>query len=124
MSPSDLPTIRDVSSNPAAGPIMSLPTAFNDGSVNVQVPTAAMISVAGRVLTSEGRGVKNVMVSLTDNAGVPRRVMSGPRGFFHFEDVEAGQSYVLSATARRYQFTSQIINVTDNISDFEFRAEP
>ena len=40
-------------------------------------PSAAEVSVSGRVTTSDGRGLRNAVVSLTDQQGVTRTVRSG-----------------------------------------------
>ncbi len=89
-------------------------------------PTAANVSVSGRVLTANGNGIRNVFVKLTDPSGATRRVISTSFGYFRFDDVEAGQTYVVSVQSKRYQFSNstQVISVGDEISDLVFTALP
>ena len=88
----------------------------------ILVPTAAGVSVSGRVLTPEGRGLRNASVTITDQQGVTRRVITGRNGFYGFDDVEAGMTYVVSAQSRRFQFSPRVIQITDNLTDFDFIA--
>jgi hypothetical protein len=37
-------------------------------------------------------------------------------GYFSFKDVQAGETYVLQATARGYTFAAQTISVQDNLT--------
>ncbi|MFM9903959.1 MAG: carboxypeptidase regulatory-like domain-containing protein [Pyrinomonadaceae bacterium] len=92
---------------------------FNSGP-----PTAAGVSVSGRVLTADGRGVRNARVTILDRRGIARNVATGPFGYYRFDDVETGQSYVVSVVSRRFNFESQVIQVNDNLADLDFIAGP
>jgi len=85
-------------------------------------PTAAAVSVSGRVTDQTGRAISSAMVSIIDINGSTRAVRTGTFGYFNFEDVEAGQSYVLSVTHKRYTFDPQVVNVSDNINSLSFVA--
>jgi hypothetical protein len=85
--------------------------------------TAAGVDVSGRVVTGEGRGLTNAQVTLTDRNGVSRTVVTGRSGAFVFNEVEAGQTYILSIGARRYSFTPRAIEVNDNVSDLIFTPD-
>ena len=87
------------------------------------VTTAAYAEVSGRVLTSEGRGLTNAKVLITDEHGDSRSVVTGRLGTFAFADVEVGHTYVLSIGSRRFIYAPKIIQVTDNISGIEFTPE-
>jgi hypothetical protein len=88
-------------------------------------PTAANVSVGGRVLDSAGRGIRNAQVSLIDQAGIVRRTRSSTFGYFRFDDIEAGQSVIVSVSANRYRFTTQtqLIDLVDNVTDVDFVAD-
>ena len=87
--------------------------------------TAAGVSVSGRVLTSaDGRGLRNAMVTLTDQSGHIRTALTGRSGYYHFEDVEAGQTYVVAVRSRRFTFTPQALQVNDNLTGVDFVPEP
>lgn len=82
-------------------------------------PTAAMVSISGRVLTKTGEPIALVRVSLHGSDGGVRSAITNPFGNFRIDDIQAGQTYVLSATHRRHQFVAQAISVTDEITDLE-----
>ena len=88
----------------------------------VIVPTAADVSIGGRVTTAEGRGVRNAVVTLTDPNGANRNVMTGPRGEFRFDGVETGRAYIVGVRSRRFAFEPQVVNVNDNVTDLMFVA--
>jgi len=94
------------------------------GLVGNNTPTAANASVSGRVVTTDGRGIRNVRVLLTLQNGEVRTVLSGSLGYYSFDEIEAGQTVVLSAMAKNFQFDSQVINITENISNIDLIALP
>jgi hypothetical protein len=90
------------------------------------LPTAAGATVSGRVLDPSGRGVRGIVISLFDpSTGNFRTTMTNPFGIYSFDDVEAGHSYILFATSKRYRISpdSRVINVTDDLSDVGFIAQ-
>ena len=93
------------------------------GAFEVKTTTAAGVEVSGRVLTSEGRGLLNARVTMTDQNGQTRSVITGKRGIYSFADVEAGQTYVVRVRSRRFNYSSRVLQVMDNITDFDFRPE-
>ncbi|MFM9903957.1 MAG: pre-peptidase C-terminal domain-containing protein [Pyrinomonadaceae bacterium] len=96
--------------------------AIDDVSVRNTPPTAAGVSVSGRVLTADGRGVRNARVTILDRRGIARNVATGPFGYYRFDNVDTGQSYVVSVVSRRFNFESQVIQVNDNLADLDFIA--
>ncbi len=87
-------------------------------------PTAASVGISGRVISPEGRGVKGAVVTLTNAAGVSRQAMTNVFGFYAFFDVPAGESYTVTAKAKRYQFTPRVITLTDELTGLDLTAEP
>ncbi len=90
---------------------------------NLPSPTAATVSVSGRILTPDGAGLTNALVTLTDFQGNSLTVLSGKFGGFKFRDVAAGQAYIISVSSKRYNFAPQIINVTENLSEINLTAQ-
>ncbi len=88
-------------------------------------PTAANVSVSGRVLSSNGSGIANVTVSMTDTNGSVRTARSGSFGWYRFDDVEAGRSYVVSVSSKRHTFQppSIFISVEDELTEVNFVAD-
>jgi len=83
-------------------------------------PTAASVSVSGRVLTAEGRGLMNAAVVMTDSHRVSRRVRTGKGGYYLFDGVQAGQSYVMSVASKLYRYSSRVVSVEDQLTDVDF----
>jgi hypothetical protein len=88
--------------------------------------TAAEVSVSGRVMTTRGNGIAGVRISLADSQGNVRTTVSGTSGDYRFENVEAGSSYIITATGKRYSFSqpSQLLNVNDETAEINFIANP
>jgi hypothetical protein len=88
-------------------------------------PTAASVSVVGRVTTADGKGIRNVLVRLVDESGESRTVVTSTFGYFRFTDVAAGQTYVFSASAKKYRFIqpSQLRSIVEETTDITFVAE-
>jgi len=84
--------------------------------------TAANVSVAGHVVSPDGRGITNAVVTITDQSGASRSAITGRSGAFQFDDVESGSTYVVSVASRRFSFTPQTLQLNDNVSDMIFTA--
>lgn len=88
-------------------------------------PTAALVSVSGRATTADGSGIRNANVVLTDSGGSVRSAQTNSFGYFRFEDVAAGQTYVLEISSKKFTFAGsvRVLNVQEEIADLEFIAE-
>ncbi|MGH9949215.1 MAG: LamG domain-containing protein, partial [Pyrinomonadaceae bacterium] len=89
-------------------------------------PTAASVSVSGRVNTAAGRGISKAIVLLEDSNGNARSALTSTFGYYRFENVEAGETYILNVRSKRYQFAdpTRVISVFDNLTDVDFTASP
>jgi hypothetical protein len=88
-------------------------------------PTAASVSLSGRILAPNGSGLKNAVVTLSGGLLTqPLVSRSGSFGYFSFEGVAVGQTYILTVHSKRYGFTQQSLVVTlmDEISGIVFQA--
>ncbi|MGI8639174.1 MAG: carboxypeptidase regulatory-like domain-containing protein [Pyrinomonadaceae bacterium] len=86
-------------------------------------PTAASVSVSGRVLSAaNGRGVFGARVTLVDANGATRYAMTNPFGYYRFNEVAAGETYIFTATHKRYQFAPQVVSVTEELTELNFVA--
>lgn len=85
-------------------------------------PTAANVTISGRVLTAEGQGIRSVSVTLTSGNGTIRTVTTGSFGYYNFAEIEAGQTVVISVTAKRYAFAQPtiVLSITENVSEINF----
>jgi len=85
--------------------------------------SAASASVTGRVTTSYGSGIRNVMVVATGGGLVdPKVTYTGALGYYRFDGLEAGQSYVISVAAKRYVFEqpAMLLNLDQNVDGLNF----
>jgi hypothetical protein len=87
-------------------------------------PTAASVSVSGRVTTAQGRGIAKAQITLTDSAGRERTVQTTSFGYYRFEAVEAGETVTVAAKARRYRFNQSSIvrTANDSVTNADFVA--
>jgi hypothetical protein len=85
--------------------------------------TPANVSVSGRVLTAQGRGLASITVTMTDASGNRRSTLTNPFGFYGFTDVSAPGTYTLAVISRRFQFDPQVISVTGDVTGVNFTAQ-
>jgi fibronectin-binding autotransporter adhesin len=90
--------------------------------IQVFAPTAANVSVSGRVLAPDGNGLRNALVILTGPDGAVREARSGSFGYYRFDDVPAGQTYVINVVSKRFQFIPQVVTITEELNNLNFTA--
>ncbi len=95
-------------------------------SLNAFPPTAANVTVGGRVLTDVGGGISRVTVILTDSAGNSKTAVTNTFGYYKFDQVTAGGTYILTVSNKKYLFADspRVVNVQNELSDIDFRASP
>jgi len=121
--PSGTRTVEVVLSMPPTG-------GYNDGyadnlSFVLNTPTAANASISGRILTADGSGVRNANVSLVRSNGEVISARTGTFGYYKFEDLEVGQTYILSVNSKRFTFSNptRIISLNEDLTDADFIAD-
>ena len=77
-------------------------------------------TVSGRVLTSDGRGLRNATMSITDSNGVVRTTTTSSFGFFSFDNVTTGGTYTFRVTSRLYRFAPVTVRVDGNLTLADF----
>lgn len=110
---------RTFSRNYAAREICAQTTSLSPF-VLAQAPTAAAVSIGGRVLTSSGSGITRAYVVLTNQNGVTRTATTNTFGYFHFDGVPVGETYTCNVFSKQYQFAPQVFTVTQEITDLNF----
>ena len=95
---------------------------FSDWTLSGFAPTAANVSVAGRVLTANGKGISQVRIILTDPAGNRRTATTNSFGVYSFANIAVGADYVIQATGKRYEFVqaAQVVSLTEARDDIDF----
>lgn len=88
-------------------------------------PTAASVNVGGRVTTASGQGIRNVVITLTDSGGVITIARTSAFGYYNFDFVRAGETYILSIRSKRFTFSNptRVLSVQESLSDVDFIAE-
>ncbi len=86
-------------------------------------PTAATVSIGGRVMTADGRGIRNARIILT-GVGEPKTVLTGTFGYYRFDEIPAGATIILSVTSKRFAFDNptRIVSVFEELADLDFTA--
>ena len=83
-------------------------------------PTAATVNVSGQVLTTDGHPVWGAVVSFIDAAGTRRSVITDELGFYHFDNVTAGETYVFDVKRKGYVFPTQVVFVISEENGLNF----
>ena len=88
-------------------------------------PTAGGTVVGGRVITSGGRGIGNVRVTLADQTGQVRTALTSPFGYYQFTDISTGETYTISVSSKGYSFDqpTRITTVNDAVDDLNFISD-
>jgi hypothetical protein len=89
-------------------------------------PTAAGVTVSGRVSTASGQGISGVRLALLGSDGQTRNATSSSFGYYQFENVMSGETYILTVTSKRYVFSEPtiVLHVLDSLDAVNFVAEP
>lgn len=97
---------------------------FDVGFISV-VPTAADISVEGRVTLQAGNGVRNARVYLVEEDGTVHTTITGSFGYYRFDGIEAGQTVVVGVEAKRFSFSqpARAVLLADDLTEIDFVAE-
>ena len=101
-------------------------TSFSPFTVAIVAPSAASVSVGGQVLTADGRGISKARISLGDSNGNVRTALTNAFGYYRFDEVTAGETYIATVQSKRYQFSNptQVVTVLDELSNVDFTASP
>ncbi len=95
---------------------------INNANFAITAPSAASVSISGRVISSDGSGISNAVVMMTDQNGIVRTAKSSSFGYYRFEDVEVGQTFTFNITHRRYQFSPIVASVNNELFEFNFAS--
>jgi hypothetical protein len=79
----------------------------------------------GRIVNSEGNGIRNAQVTITFPNGEIRTTTSGAGGYYRFADIPLGKNYVVTVTAKRFTFSqnAQERKIVGDTQDINFVAE-
>ena len=117
----------------------AIKTAFETGTVTIQeshgssdqtisgrlqnapdLSSAAGVTVSGRVLTEDGRGLRNATVTLADSHGNRRTAATRSLGVYRFDDIGADETYVITISSKLYRFAPRVVLLHRNLADLDF----
>ena len=93
------------------------------GSFEATAPSAANVSISGRILSPFGRGVPQAIVYMTKQNGEILTARTNPFGYYRFIDVEVGQTLIFNVFSKRFQFSPQVVEITEDRNDLNFTAQ-
>jgi uncharacterized delta-60 repeat protein len=85
-------------------------------------PSAALASISGRIFSPTKQGLPRSTVVLTDSEGFVRTARTNSFGYYLFEEIPVGETYLIEVRHKIFSFMPQIIAVNDNISELNFIA--
>ncbi len=100
-------------------------TDFSNWSAGIPLaPTAAQVSVGGRVMNSAGRGLFGTRISIMGQNGFTRTVRSNQFGYYRFEGIAVGETYIVEARHKNHIFIPRVVAVSETLTDLDFTALP
>lgn len=99
---------------------------IDDFSVTPRSTTSASATVSGRILSADGRAISNATVTISGGGmQTPMTISTGHFGYYTFEGLATGHSYVVTVGAKRHTFANpaRVVNVQDDVTDANFIAE-
>jgi uncharacterized delta-60 repeat protein len=89
-------------------------------------PSAAEVTLGGRILTTYGYGADGVTVLLSGGPlSQPEVAITNPFGYYNFYDIEVGHTYIVTPQTGRYSSFSppnMVVNLTDEFLGANFTA--
>lgn len=94
--------------------------ALDDIIVYALPPTAAPAKVSERIATFSGRGISKASVTATDASGQVFSALTNPFGYYNFNGLNAGETYVFEVRSKGYSFAPQVLFLGSNLTDVNF----
>lgn len=88
-------------------------------------PTASVASISGRIFTADGRGINSTIVSLMDQNGNPQTTISSSFGYYRFDGLPVGQTYIIEVRSKGVTFAvpTRVITLNEDLTDVDFVAD-
>ena len=90
-------------------------------------PTAADVSISGRVVDASGLGISKAQIVLVNGStGETKITMTSPFGYYLLTDLDSTELYILNVNHKRYTFAEpqRVLSIADNATDVNFVAMP
>ncbi len=82
--------------------------------------TSADATVSGRVITQEGSGLRGAKVTMVDSLGRAKTVTTSSLGYYQFDEIETGGTYIIAVSSKRFRFSPRVVQVNDSLTDVDF----
>ncbi|HEX8367548.1 MAG TPA: carboxypeptidase-like regulatory domain-containing protein [Pyrinomonadaceae bacterium] len=114
--------VRLITSN-AAGPDEWI--GVNNVILGPFAPTAAAANIGGRIYSPSGSPLANAQMLMYDNTGNVRTARSNAFGYYRFEGVTVGETYIFEVRSKRYVFTEaiRVLSVQEDFDSLDFYAD-
>ncbi len=88
-------------------------------------PSSSNLSISGRVVRADGRGIGGAYVRLAGSEGGEQMVLTNPFGYYRFAGLAAGRTFFLTTGAKRFTFAAPTRTVTldEDIAGLDFVSE-
>lgn len=88
-------------------------------------PTAANVSINGKVADANGNGISRASVSIILPNGETRTTLANQFGYYKFDNLEAGQTYVLNAQRKglTFQNNPRVVSPNEDLMGEDFVVE-
>ncbi len=93
--------------------------------VAIVAPSAANVSISGHVVAGKS-GLSNVVVTLSGGSLIqPVSARTNNFGYYKFDNLPVGETYVLMVSSKKYVFTepTRTVNLLEEITGADFTAE-
>jgi hypothetical protein len=100
-------------------------SATGTGLITVLAPTAAPANIGGRITDAFGNGIRRVTLEITGGNGFTATTSTNVFGYFEFENVPTGMTYIITPRSKQYSFTPERLIYThlDQATNLAFNAQ-
>jgi hypothetical protein len=60
---------------------------------------------------------------MTGPDGKTRTTLTSAFGYYSFQDVQSGESYLMGVNSKRFIYASRVVNVNDELAGLDFIAQ-
>ena len=99
-------------------------TDFSPWTIAEVTPTSAMVTISGRVISPNGRGISKAIIQMTSQNGAVRYAVSNPFGYYRFVNTAVGETYTFSVNSKNHTFMPRVLNLVEETNELNFTAQP
>lgn len=78
-----------------------------------------MAILSGQILSPDGRGLRGILVTVTDPSGVVHRASTSSFGVYMFPSLTTDVQYIVSVASKRYRFAPRTVTLVDHLLNFD-----